>query len=390
SDGIHPRLASRKCIHEPDDAGGTRHIAFHVLHTGSGLDRNTSGIETDALTDKRNRRLPRSSAIPTHHDDTALACRTLADAEKRIHTEFFHRPNVEDFDCNTKFFQYPCTAREFFWIKDVGRFVDQISGQNNAIGNRHARRIGFANRGNITDGEGDVSNSGWFFILLALGFVAIECVCAQACALRQVRRLLGPHSATRQLGEDRPVSGRIRQPADRKTPQPDKVLWREFADLPCTNNDQTRRLEPRRHNEIQGRALFPRKPLWLRGAFHDVGHRPKRLARRWTEFQVVVAKDDEHAPSRGSKGAKTELQGVGHRKRVLCWQRRAAGGLYRSIWRPPTAPAKPIFSVFLTEAGVLTPKSSKGNRIPLPTRSLTDPVLRHPANRSFYTLLCIV
>ena len=195
---------------------------------------------------------PRSSAIPTHHHDAALARRTLTDAEKSVHAEFFHRLDVKNFDGDAKLFQCPCAACEFFRVKDIGRFVDQVSGQHDAVGNRHARGIGFAHGGNIADRDGHVPNSRRLFVFLALGLVAIECVCAQAGPLRQIRRLLRPHRAARQFGEDTGVGGRIRQPADRKASEPEKVLWRELSDLSYANHDQAGRLEPGRHNKIQG------------------------------------------------------------------------------------------------------------------------------------------
>ena len=164
--------------------------------------------------------------------------RTLTDAEKSVHAEFFHRLDVKNVDGDTKFFQGPYAACEFFRIKDIGRFVDQVSGQQNAIGNRRARGIGFAHRGNIADRNGHIPNSRRLFIFLALGLVAIECVCTQARPLRQVRRLLRPHRTARQFGEDTGVGGRIRQPADRKASEPEKVLRRELSDLSYANHDR--------------------------------------------------------------------------------------------------------------------------------------------------------
>ena len=116
-------------MHQSDDAGGARHVAFHVLHAGGGLDRNTSGVEADAFADERNRSLARSSAVPTHHHDAALACRTLTDAEKSVHAELFHRLDIKNFDGDAKLLQCPCAACEFFRVKDIGRFVDQIARQ---------------------------------------------------------------------------------------------------------------------------------------------------------------------------------------------------------------------------------------------------------------------
>ncbi len=55
ADGVDLGLARGKRLHQPDDAGGARHIALHILHAGGRLDRNAAGVEADALADEGER-----------------------------------------------------------------------------------------------------------------------------------------------------------------------------------------------------------------------------------------------------------------------------------------------------------------------------------------------
>ena len=65
ADGVNLRLARRKLVHQPDDASRSRHVALHLLHAGSGLERYAAGIEGDAFADDGDRlaalRAPRPS-----------------------------------------------------------------------------------------------------------------------------------------------------------------------------------------------------------------------------------------------------------------------------------------------------------------------------------------
>ncbi len=81
SDGVDFRFARSKRVHEPDHAGGSCHIAFHVLHAASGLDGNAAGIETDALADEGKRCGAALAAVPAHDDRAALVLGTLSNAE---------------------------------------------------------------------------------------------------------------------------------------------------------------------------------------------------------------------------------------------------------------------------------------------------------------------
>ncbi len=104
ADGVDLCLARSERVHETDDTGRSRHISFHVLHPGSGLDRNAAGIEAYSLTDECDRGNAALATVPAHDHGAALVLRALTDPEQRIHAELLHLRGIEDFDGNTEFF----------------------------------------------------------------------------------------------------------------------------------------------------------------------------------------------------------------------------------------------------------------------------------------------
>ena len=139
ADGVHLCLARGKRLHQSDDAGGARHVALHVLHAGSRLDRYAAGVEAHAFADERDRRIAFLAAIPAHHHDAAVARRALADAEQRVHAKLFHRLDVEHLDRDAELLQRAGAAGEFFRVEDVGRLVDQIARQSDAVRRSRSR-----------------------------------------------------------------------------------------------------------------------------------------------------------------------------------------------------------------------------------------------------------
>ena len=123
-------------VHQPNHTSGAGHIALHVFHARGRLDGNTAGVETHAFTNEGNGRLACLSAIPPHNHDATFPRRTLADAKQRVHAEFLHRLEIEDFDCDAEFLQRTGAARELLRIKDVGGFVHKIARKEHSIRNR--------------------------------------------------------------------------------------------------------------------------------------------------------------------------------------------------------------------------------------------------------------
>ncbi len=55
ADRVDLGLAAGERVHQADDAGRARHVAFHVLHAGARLDRDAARVEADALADEGDR-----------------------------------------------------------------------------------------------------------------------------------------------------------------------------------------------------------------------------------------------------------------------------------------------------------------------------------------------
>ena len=179
-------------VHEADDAGGSGHVALHVLHARSRLDRDAAGVETYAFADKRDRIGAALAAVPAHDDKLRLMRRALRDAKQRAHAELAHGRHVENLDDDAELFETRRPAGEFCGIKHVGRLVDEIARPYDAIG--EALRGGgpsLLRRGRIGAGEIDFDLGRPLVAFLAFGFVAVEPVGAQARAEHEIGDLVG-------------------------------------------------------------------------------------------------------------------------------------------------------------------------------------------------------
>ncbi len=106
---------------------------------------------------------------------------------KRAHAELGHRRLVEDVDFDAELFELLGTLGEFFRIEDVGRLVDETTGEQNALGHRLAALGGALGRGRIF--HRDRNRHGLAgFVILFLGLVEIELIAAQRDALGEFRR----------------------------------------------------------------------------------------------------------------------------------------------------------------------------------------------------------
>ncbi len=101
------------------------------------LDRDAAGIEDDALADEAYRLLLLRAfgAVPDHDRKPRRPRASLPDAEKRAHAELFHVFDVEDFDLDTEFLQRFRLFGEFDGAEDIGRLVDEIAGEVDAVRN---------------------------------------------------------------------------------------------------------------------------------------------------------------------------------------------------------------------------------------------------------------
>ena len=93
-------------------------------------------------------------AVPDHHGEPRWARAALPDAEQRTHAELFHVLDVEDFDVDTELLQRFRLFGELDGTKDVGRLIDEIAGEVDAVGNgleRLERCLGLVGMGDVND-----------------------------------------------------------------------------------------------------------------------------------------------------------------------------------------------------------------------------------------------
>jgi len=104
----------------------------------------------------------------------ALAKRSLADTQKRIHAQLLHRRHIKDLNRNAHFFQASCAPGQLRGKEDVWRFIHQITREVDAAGNCGARGINLLHGRHIGDGDCNFDFLSAVVVLLALGLVAIE------------------------------------------------------------------------------------------------------------------------------------------------------------------------------------------------------------------------
>src|SRR5262245_22500864 len=251
ADRIDFRLAPSQRMHQADDTGGSRHVAFHVLHASRGLDRNTAGIEADALTDEGERRGATLAAIPAHDDRTTLVFGTLPDAEQRVHSELLHFLDIKHVDGDAELLQPAGAPREFFRVEHVGRLVEEIARNRHAAGDRGAGCKRLLRSRHARNRDLDPYLRRLLLLILAFGLVALEYVTAQLHSERQVGRALRLEGAVGQISDERDIARGRGNSAHGGAPQFDEVARLEIARLADAHDDQARHLKARWRDEVE-------------------------------------------------------------------------------------------------------------------------------------------
>ena len=132
-------FAFGKGKHCPGDGCCAPHIAAHIFHASTGLERDAARVKANPFADKRNRLFAFFTAIPAHDCHFALFHRALPDTEQRAHAEFFHFLFAENFDLKAMRFEGLQAFCELRRKKDIWRLVDQIAGKIGAIYGRVLR-----------------------------------------------------------------------------------------------------------------------------------------------------------------------------------------------------------------------------------------------------------
>ena len=156
---------------------------------GRGLDRDAARIEAHALADDDDRLGPfRARAVPPHGDEAAVARRSAAHAEQRVHAELRHRLLVERLDLDAELLQRFGSIGELDRKQHVRRLVDQIAGEFDALGDGEAVLRGGAGGGRMARADDEFGRFGVLVVRLLLArLVFVEPVAAQPKTEREIR-----------------------------------------------------------------------------------------------------------------------------------------------------------------------------------------------------------
>ena len=206
------------------------------------------------------------AAVPAHEDHLDSSRRALPHAEQRAHAERLHRRNVEDLDQDTEFSQVGRAASKLPRVEYIGRLVDEVTRQYDAIGEPHGTCPGLFGGGRVGAGEIHLDLGRPFLAFLALGLIAIETVRSQTRTEYQTGNLIALKRARRKFGHNRRLRGSAGHCADGDTAQSDKIAIFQVSLLANADHDQTRRVDIRRRNNVESRSAFSGEPICSRGA----------------------------------------------------------------------------------------------------------------------------
>ena len=242
----------------------------------------------------------RLGAAPAHDDEPAVALRALADAEQRAHAEFGHRLFVENFDVDAERLQGRRAFGEGLGIEHVRRLVDEVAGEFDAFGDRHARGRRGAGRREVARSDRDRGRRIVVLVAVLLHrLVFVEAIGAQPQAQRELGRRAAVPVARRRLQGDFDLLRRAElaedEAAERRKVDRLAVLAGGDAD-----DEKARRVErPRRENIHRG-EVFAVKPGGLGGRFD-----PRRgLAQKRADprRRLEVRADEDHVGSALGRG----------------------------------------------------------------------------------------
>src|SRR5262249_50288426 len=268
---------------------------FHVLHVAGGFYLDAPRIETNAFADEGQRRCSPLAALPPHDNPAAFMLGPLPYPQPRIHSELLPLLYIQDVHRHTQLSPPHGTPCEFLRIEHIGRFVDEITRDHHAVcysgaGGERLLRSRNARHRNL-----DPDLCCFLLVVLALGLVTLKGIGTQLHTQCHVSSALRPKRAAGQIGDD---SGLARPPRDLAhggTAQFDEVLDLEIACLADAKDDKTRRVEARRGNQVERRAVLAFEPLGRRRPLREITAWGEETARDRPEFEPLFAEQDKNA-----------------------------------------------------------------------------------------------
>ncbi len=196
ADGVYLCLARGEFVHQADHACRPGHVALHVFHAGSRLQRDAAGVEGDALADDGDRCAAfRARALPLQHRDVTGLFAALPHREQRPHAELLQGFLSQHLDLHAELGELFGACGELGRPEYVGRLVDEIAGQRDAFADGARRREGLGRRFRIGAVNDDLLQraiirlGGGAVFLARRALVLFELVTAQRRAEREVRNV---------------------------------------------------------------------------------------------------------------------------------------------------------------------------------------------------------
>ncbi len=127
-----PIVAS--ALNRAEDARRSRHVELHLVHPRRLLERDSAGVEGDALADERDRRLVLLAAPVLEHDQPRRFVGAAGHRQERAHSETADLRYVEDANADAAVLARELLRgfREIGRRADVGRQVRKIARQRGA------------------------------------------------------------------------------------------------------------------------------------------------------------------------------------------------------------------------------------------------------------------
>ena len=320
ADDVDVRLALAQRMHQPDDAGGAAHVALHVLHAGRRLDGDAAGIEHNALADDGERLgALRFRAVPLHDCNARGAHASLRHRQQRTHLELLDLRGVEDLDLHADLLQLAHAIRELDRPQYVGRLVDEVAGDDDAMGDRLVPGKGRTRLVGILAVDDELLQRvglGGLVVRLLLRQILAELVMAQQSTEADERgNRLGPRRTRIDgLGDDAGTFRFARRDrANGRAAEQRPVVLLELCPLARAEQHEPAHADARRRQQLDG-ALALALELRRLGRLGDGATRAViELLASAPERHLLAGEQKARCFQVGAERGKDDLEAIGHR-----------------------------------------------------------------------------
>ncbi len=241
-------LRAGERVHEADDGSGAAHVALHVLHAAGRLDRDAAGVEGHALADEGDglvlRPCRRSSASPPCAAAAASPGRRRAARPCRASSS----PSRSRISTSTPSLASAAAAvGELDRTEHVGRLVDQVAGEDDALGHGVGAAQALATPAGLGDGDADLDRLRLGARRPCGGLVPVEGIGAQPEAEGELGRRGGLDSGRRAVSSRTVAAVALPQAPIAEPPSRTQSQLLSSSGLPMpTTMSRSRRRRPAR------------------------------------------------------------------------------------------------------------------------------------------------